>query len=152
MLHVHRLLMWWWVISTSRPGSKESSTGLVGKWTNAFNNCVLIEETDQLTHCKMFYLHLTFCIAVAVTAKRCQQKHCSCFTRWCSVLPPSLCGAPLKFINVCNDNHVLHLIWRKTYDQLPFVGLFCSKIPDFQDLIKFRTEFWALNCSVLATW
>ncbi len=34
------------------------------------------------------YLFLTFCIAAVVTAKRYEQKRCSCFTLWCSVLPP----------------------------------------------------------------
>ncbi len=74
------LIMWSWVvISTSRPGSKESSAGLVGKCTSALNNnCVYIEETDQLTDRKTFYLLLTFWIAV--TTWHYQQKHCSCFT------------------------------------------------------------------------
>ncbi len=52
---------WSWVIFTSCPGSKESSTGLTGECTNAFNNRVYIEETDQLTDFKMFYLLLAFC-------------------------------------------------------------------------------------------
>ncbi len=119
---------WSWVIFTSCRGSKESS-----KWTNVFNNnCVYIEETDQLTDCKTFYLLLTFCIAVAVTAKCYEQKHCPCFTWWCSVLPLPLCGAPLKFMKACNNNHVPRLIWCKTKDQHPFAGLFHSKIPDFR--------------------
>ncbi len=43
------LIIWSWVNSTSLPGSKESSTGLVSKFTNAFlNNCLRVEETDQL--------------------------------------------------------------------------------------------------------
>ncbi len=45
--------------------------GSAGKYTNAFNNNrVYVEEMDQLTDCNTFYLLLTLCIAVAVTAKR----------------------------------------------------------------------------------
>ncbi len=47
------LIMCSWVISTSFPGSKESSTRLTGECTNAL--CIF-EEMDQLPDRKMFYL------------------------------------------------------------------------------------------------
>ncbi len=51
--------------------SGQNDMGLAGKYTDAFNNYhVYTEEMDQLTDHKMFYLLLTFCLAVAVTATR----------------------------------------------------------------------------------
>ncbi len=88
--------MWSWVISTSHPGSKESSTGLVGRRINALNNNRdYIEEKDQLTdHSKALPAEtLLHAMMLCPPASFCPQT------------------SQVKFMNACNNNHVLRLIY-----------------------------------------
>ncbi len=119
--------------------SKESSTGLTGECSLLTRLIITMYRLRKRTSwliVKRFSCFWHFALSWQSQQNVNELKHRSCFTQWFSVLPPSLRGALVKFMNACNNNHVLQLIWRKTEDWLPFAGLSRNKIPDFRDLIK----------------
>ncbi len=93
--------MWSWVISTFRPGSKESSTGLAGKWTNAFNN----NRVYLRKWIRWLIAKRCVCFRHFVLPWRSQQNVASCDDALSSLVLLSTDLAS-KITNTCNNNHV----------------------------------------------
>ncbi len=93
------------VISTSCPGSKESSTGLTGKWTNN-SNCVYLRKQIRWLITKHYICFWHFVLPWQSQLNVTSRNTASCHDAPSSslLLSADLTG---KIMNMCNNNHVL---------------------------------------------